>query len=52
MIMEFIAIKPKTISTFMNFKKLLEVKVKGQGQFMDLINIDKASNVAHDQFSA
>ena len=48
MIIESISIKPKAISTFMTLENLLEVKVKDQGQFMGLIRLEKASNVARD----
>ena len=48
MIIETISITPKAISTFMTLEKI----IGGQGQchFMDLVRLEKASNVSRDLF--
>ena len=51
MTIESISIKPKAISTLCHKKNLFEVKIKGQGHFMGLVRLEKASNVARDLFS-
>ena len=51
MILESIAIKPNAIIKHITFSNYLEVKVKGQDHFIDLIRLKKASNVARDRIS-
>ena len=50
-ISDSISIKPSVINKLMTFLKKIEVEVKGQGHFMGLIRLKKASNVARDRIS-
>ena len=51
LIIKSISIKQKTISTFMTLEEFMKIKVKGQGHFMGLIRLEKASNMSRDLFS-